>query len=87
VGIMGNCSRCGVPLKIGYRSKPIGEVSDFDLCYDCAKKAGTLPNQETVDMCNIIAGSPPAESNTADGQALHTTTPAQNLQSQTSGVA
>jgi hypothetical protein len=31
--------------------------------------------------------SQPAESESADGQALHTTTPAQNAQSSTSGVA
>jgi len=62
VSIIDNCSKCGMPLKIGYRSRPIGEISEFDLCYDCAKKAGTLPNQDTVDLCNIIAGSQPAES-------------------------
>ena len=87
MGIMGKCSKCGIPINIGYRSKPIGEESDFDLCYNCAMTAGTLPkDQGTIDLCEIIAGPQPAERQ-GDGQALHTTTPAQNAEAGTSGMA
>ena len=75
MGILGNCLKCGVELKIGYRSKPIGEQSEFNLCYECAKVAGTLPNQDTVDLCNIIAGNPPAAGQ-GEGPAPHRATAA-----------
>ncbi|MDD5649992.1 MAG: hypothetical protein PHF86_06200 [Candidatus Nanoarchaeia archaeon] len=53
------CETCGKGMNVAYRKNPIGIAPAGRLCYDCAKANGTLPDQATVDLCNVIAEGPP----------------------------
>jgi len=65
-------------------------VEKVEVIYHC-KKHGILKYSDVIsfkssDICGLCFNSQPAEIQ-GDGQALHTTTPAQNAEADTSGVA